>query len=108
MRTDSIAVLAALERSLSVVERPTVSEIEWSENVEASDRALHLELVPDADPSRLAALTKVDGLTGVTCAPVDHPRTMELWGSPLVSDRLRGATFLPRGSGVTSKSRIPR
>lgn len=93
LRTDSIAVLAALERSLSVVERPTVSEIEWSENVEASDRALHLELVPDADPSRLAALTKVDGLTGVTCAPVDHPRTMELWGSPLVSDRLRGATL---------------
>ena len=93
LRADSMAVLAALERSLSVVERPTVSEIEWSENVEASDRALHLELMPDTDPSRLAALTKVDGLTGVTCAPVDHPRTMELWGSPLVSDRLRGATL---------------
>ena len=93
LRADSVAVLAALERSLSVLERPTVSEIEWSENVEASDRALHLELVADADPSRLAALTQVDGLTGVTCAPVDHPRTMELWGSPLVSDRLRGATL---------------
>jgi 23S rRNA (uracil1939-C5)-methyltransferase len=92
MRDDSTDVLAALERSLSVLERPTVSEIEWSENVEASDRALHLELVADADPSRLAALTKVDGLTGVTCAPVDHSRTMELWGSPLVSDRVRGAT----------------
>lgn len=93
LRADSMAVLAALERSLSVVERQTVSAIEWSENVEASDRALHLELMPDTDPSRLAALTKVDGLTGVTCAPVDHPRTMELWGSPLVSDRLRGATL---------------
>ena len=92
LRDDSTDVLAALERSLSVLERPTVSEIEWSENVEASDRALHLELGADADPSRLAALTKVDGLTGVTCAPVDHPRTMELWGSPVVSDRVRGAT----------------
>ena len=93
LRADSMAVLAALERSLSVIERPTVSAIDWSENVEASDRALHLELMPDTDPSRLAALTKVDGLTGVTCAPVDHPRTMELWGSPLVRDRLRGATL---------------
>src|SRR5687767_2567077 len=90
LRDDSTDVLAALERSLSVLERPTVSEIEWSENVEASDRALHLELVADADPSRLAALTKVDGLTGVTCAPVDHPRTMELWGSSLLSDWVSG------------------
>jgi 23S rRNA (uracil1939-C5)-methyltransferase len=91
LRADSVAVLAALERSLSVLERPTVSAIEWSENVEASERALHLELLPDADPSRLAALTKVDGLTGVTCAPADHPRTMELWGAPVVSDRVHGA-----------------
>lgn len=93
LRDDSMEAIAALERSLSVLERPTVSEIELSENMAASDRAVHLELVPDADPSRLATLTKVDGLTGATCAPVDHPRTMELWGSPLVTDHVRGATL---------------
>jgi 23S rRNA (uracil1939-C5)-methyltransferase len=93
LRDDSMEVIAALERSWSVLERPTVSAIELSENIAGSDRAVHLELVPDGDPSRLATLTKVDGLTGATCAPVDHPRTMELWGSPFVSDHVRGATL---------------
>ena len=91
LRDDSMAAIEALERSLSVLERPTIAAIELSENVEASERALHLELAPDADPSRLAALTKVDGVTGVTCAPAAHPRTMELWGSPFVGDRVSGA-----------------
>ena len=93
LRDDSMDVMAALERSWSSLERPTVSEIELSENMAGSERAVHLELVPDADASRLGTLTKVDGLTGVTCAPVDHPRTMELWGSPLVTDQVRGATL---------------
>ena len=93
LRDDSMDVIGALERSLSVLDRPTVAEIEMSENVEASERALHLELLPDVDPSRLATLTAIDGLTGVTCAPVDHPRTMELWGSPFVTDRVRDAVL---------------
>ena len=93
LRADTIDVLSALERSLATLERPAVSEIELSENVAASERALHLELVPDGDPSRLATLTKVAGVTGVTCAPIDHPRTMDLWGSPLVTDHLGGAAL---------------
>ena len=91
LRADTIDALAALERSLSALDRPTVSEIELSENLDASDRALHLELVADQDPSRLGTLTRVDGITGVTCAPPDHPRTMTLWGSPFVTDRVGGA-----------------
>jgi 23S rRNA (uracil1939-C5)-methyltransferase len=93
LRADTIDALSALERSLATLERPAVSEIELSENVAASERALHLELVPDGDPSRLATLTKVDGVTGVTCAPIDHPRTMDLWGSPFVTDHIGGATL---------------
>ncbi len=91
LRADAIEALSALERSLATIDRPTVAEIELSENVDATERALHLELVQDADPSRLATLTTVAGVTGVTCAPPDHPRTMELWGSPLVTDRVGGA-----------------
>lgn len=93
LRADTIDALAALARSLSALERPTVSEIEVSENIDATERALHLDLAPDADPSRLGTLTKIDGVTGVTCAPVDSARTMELWGSPLVTDRVAGATL---------------
>lgn len=90
LRTDSLAVLVALERALAADERAGVSEIEMSESVDAGQRACHLELAANADPSRLAAATRIDGLTGVTCAPADSPRTMELWGSPLVSDRIAG------------------
>ena len=93
LRADTIDALSALERSLATLERPAVSEIEVSENVAASERALHLELVPDGDPSRLATLTKVAGVTGVTCAPIDHPRTMDLWGSPFVTDHIGGAAL---------------
>ena len=82
----------ALHQPLSQLARPPVSEIELSENVAGTERAVHLELAPDADPARLATLSKVGGLTGATCAPPDHPRTMELWGSPFVSDQIRGAT----------------
>jgi 23S rRNA (uracil1939-C5)-methyltransferase len=92
LRADSTSALASLERALASLPRPTVSEIELSENIDASERALHLELVPDADPSRLGSLTKIDGLTGVTSAPTDHPRMLELWGSAYVTDGIGGAT----------------
>jgi len=93
LRGDTIEVIAALERSLAASERPVVSEIELAENIDATQRACHLELLPNADPSRLATLTRIDGLTGTTCAPADHARTMDLWGSPLVSDRIADVTL---------------
>jgi len=93
LRDDSMDVIESLGQSLSAIDRPTVSEIELSENVAADERAVHLELVPDADPSRLATVSKIDGLTGATCAPADHPRTLELWGSPFVTDRIGGAAL---------------
>ena len=93
LRADSMDTIDHLERALGSLDRPAVAEIELSENVAASERAVHLELVPDADPSRLATLTRIDGLTGVTCAPAARPRTMDLWGSPMVTDRVRGATL---------------
>jgi 23S rRNA (uracil1939-C5)-methyltransferase len=94
LRADAVTALAALEQSVASLARPAIAEIELSENVDATERALHLELLPDADPSRLATVSKVDGVTGVTCAPGDHLRTMELWGSPDVTDRIGGATLV--------------
>ena len=91
LREDSMAVIAALESSLASSTREAVSGIELSENLDASERACHLELLPNADPSGLTGLTQIAGLTGATCAPVDHPRTMELWGSPFVIDQIAGA-----------------
>jgi 23S rRNA (uracil1939-C5)-methyltransferase len=93
LRDDTMDVVAALERALSAFDRPVVGEIELSENVPAEERAVHFELVPDGDPSRLATLTNIDGLTGASCAPAHHPRTMDLWGSPAVTDRVGGAAL---------------
>ena len=93
LRPDTLAVLAALEQSLKTLARDTVGEIELSENLDASQRALHLELLPNADPSRLAGVTRLAGLTGATCAPPEATRTMDLWGSALVSDRVSGAVL---------------
>jgi len=93
LRPDTLAVLHALEQSLKSLDRDTVSEIELSENVDASERALHLELSANADPSRLAGIATVAGLTGVTCAPPETTRTMDLWGSAMVSDVVSGVTL---------------
>ncbi len=89
----TIEVMRLIEASLATLARETVAEVELSENVDASQRALHLELLPDADPSRLATLTRVDGLTGVSCAAPHRGRTRELWGSTRVSDTVRGVTL---------------
>ena len=91
LRPDTLAVLQALEQSLKSLGRDTIGAIELSENLAATERALHLELLPNGDPSRLAAVTTLAGLTGATCAPPDTTRTMELWGSAVVSDVVSGA-----------------
>ncbi len=91
LRDDTIAVLRRLEASLATVAREAVGDIEVSENIDASQRAIHLELLPNADPSRLAGLVQVDGVTGATCAHGDNPRTIDLFGSPYVADTIAGA-----------------
>lgn len=94
LQPGAIDMLRALEASLATLERDAVSDIELSENIDASERAVHLELVEGGDPSRLAAISHVDGLTGASCAPPDRGggsrRTQELWGSTTVSDTIGG------------------
>ncbi len=102
LRPDTMDAMSRLAQALGALPRDTVSDIELSENVDGTARACHLDLVPDADPSRLGTVTAIPGLTGVTCAPLDHPRTMELWGAAEVMDRLTVA-----GKGFTL-ARHPR
>lgn len=91
LRDDTIEVLRRLEQSLAAAERAAVADLEMSENIDASERAIHLELLPNADPSRLAALVQVDGVSGATCSHGDNPRTIDLFGSPLVADTIANA-----------------
>ncbi len=90
LRDDTIDVIRRLESSLAAEPRQHVSDIEIAENIDASQRAVHLELMPDADPSRLAALAGVEGVHGASCAQAGSTRTMELFGSTMVSDQILG------------------
>ena len=91
LRDDTIAVIRRLEAGFARESRQQVSDIEIAENVDASQRAVHFELLPDADPSRLAAVAQVDGVAGASCAHPENPRTIELFGSTTVSDQILGA-----------------
>ena len=91
LRDDTIEVIRRLELSLAGEPRPQVGDIEVAENIDASERAVHLELMPDGDASRLAAVVQVEGVAGASCAHPESARTMELFGSTTVTDQILGA-----------------
>jgi 23S rRNA (uracil1939-C5)-methyltransferase len=93
LRDDTNAVIQDLERHLAGGLADAISDIELSENIAATERVLHVELRPDGDASRLASAVQVNGVTGATCAHAENPRTMDLFGSPYVSDVIAGATL---------------
>jgi 23S rRNA (uracil1939-C5)-methyltransferase len=90
LRGDTIDVLRRLETALAQVPEGLISDIDISENVDASQRAIHLELHPDAEPSPLVPLVSIEGLTGASCSHRDDPRTIDLFGSPTISDCIAG------------------
>lgn len=87
---ETVVVLQRLRQSLSGATRASVNEVEITENCEGTERALHLELAGDGDPSALAALTQVEGLAGVSCGAPHHARALTLWGTPEVRDAIQG------------------
>lgn len=93
LRDDTIDVIRRLEAALAASGRPAIGDIEVSETLDATTRAIHLELLPDADPARLAAAVQIDGLNGATCALPENPRTIDLFGSPYVADTIAGASL---------------
>ncbi|HQZ39570.1 MAG TPA: TRAM domain-containing protein [Vicinamibacterales bacterium] len=84
-------VLAAAAEVLAGV--PGVVEaVDVSENREASQRVLHLELARDADPSGLGRLAAVPGLSGMSLSHPGSPRVRVVSGEGRVDDRFaRGA-----------------
>lgn len=91
LREDTVAVIRRLEAALAPAPDGLIHDIEIGENIDATERAIHLELHPDAEPSSLAPLVHVEGVTAATCAHGGDPRTFELFGSPVIADRIGGA-----------------
>lgn len=88
LRADTREVVGRLEEAVRSLPSAGVSEIELAENRAADQRAVHLELRADGDPSRLAAATALPGLTGASCSVGEAGRTMPLSGDPHVTDML--------------------
>ena len=86
LRDEAVAVIRDLERSLATTGKDLVSDIDVAENIDATERAIHLELRPDTDPSGLAALVSVQNVDGASCAHPENPRTIELFGNTTISD----------------------
>ena len=93
LRDDTVDVIRRLEAALAGAPEGLITDIEISENIEASQRAAHLVLHADAEPAPLVPLINVEGLTGASCAHGDSPRTIDLFGSPIVSDQILGVAF---------------
>ncbi len=91
----TVEVLKCLELAIGHVPQAEVTAVEVSENCPATERAIHLELAPCADPSRVGALPVVAGVTGVSSGALHGHRSTVLSGSPLVADMIS----VPAASG---------
>jgi 23S rRNA (uracil1939-C5)-methyltransferase len=84
----SCDVLDRLEAALADLPEGTVGGIDVAENIDASERVLHLEMCPghDSPPQGLPSLT--DGITGLTVAGPGPGGLRVLAGSAYVTDRI--------------------
>jgi len=80
-------VLERLATLLPTMGPDAIREIEVSENVEASQRALHLGAVAQVDLDRLAPLAQAEGVSGLSLGQPTGGVTT-LFGDPHVTDRL--------------------
>jgi 23S rRNA (uracil1939-C5)-methyltransferase len=84
----SVEVLRDIEEQLAPTQASAIKEIELSENCAADERALHLTLRDESDPSRLGVMPSIRGVRGVSCGAAFGGRPLVLAGTPDVSDTL--------------------
>jgi 23S rRNA (uracil1939-C5)-methyltransferase len=83
-------VIEQVSQRLRKIDPDGVLAIELSENIAASERALHLQLrpVPKARTMVFSPVAGVAGVTGATCQLASGAPIVRLGGVPLVGDRL--------------------
>ncbi|MEZ5284404.1 MAG: RsmD family RNA methyltransferase [Vicinamibacterales bacterium] len=83
------AACAVLARVAEVLQRHprAVEAVDLAENREATERAVHLSLARDADPSGLGPLASLADVTGVSYGHAGSPRVHVLAGERFVRDR---------------------
>ena len=91
LRSDTCDTLDRLAAGLRSLGMAGVREIELSENLDASQRVVHLETSAPINPSALSGLGMSEGLSGLTVSaavPGRGPRAEVVSGSPYVMDVL--------------------
>ena len=104
LRADTLEVVEQISECIASIPLARVEEIELAENAAASERACHLTLSSGGDPSRLAHLAVIPGLTGASCSPRASARSLTVCGTPEVTDDL----VFPREGGSTVRARLTR
>lgn len=84
----TVAVLSELSAAVAAAPHFHVSAVELSENCPANERALHVVLSEGTSASRVEALHRMPGVTGVSYASGYDRRPVVLWGTPEVSDEI--------------------
>ncbi|HET9468121.1 MAG TPA: TRAM domain-containing protein [Vicinamibacterales bacterium] len=79
------ATMEALRRLQPVIERAHITSCELSENIDATERAILLELAPDGAP---ANVDPIDGITGLLFIDHQQGHITVAYGSPYVTDRI--------------------
>ena len=83
----TVAWIERAEATLRAAKLAGLTSIELAENIPASERACHLELVPGTDARRFAALA-TEGITGLSAQVLDRRSVETLSGVPVVSDAI--------------------
>lgn len=90
LRDETCDVLDRVTAGLRSLGMAGVHEIEVSENLDASQRVVHLERLPGLSPRALSGLALSDGLTGLTTNTTAGPSRVTLVrGEPHVVDTLQ-------------------
>jgi 23S rRNA (uracil1939-C5)-methyltransferase len=84
----TVETVRALEATLAAHEPHAITDVEVSENVAATTRAVHFELAGVADPSDLQWLVQPANVSGLSAAQAGGFHTITLSGSPFVTDSL--------------------
>lgn len=86
LQRGAVTALARLESALDAVPHAHVAEIELAESLDGAQRVCHLELAPEGNPSGLAALPLVEGVSGLSWSPAGAEGSLALQGDPTVHD----------------------
>ena len=96
----TLAVVKSLEAVLGARPDAGVVDVEVAENCPADQRALHLLLRDDRDPSQFAAPASIGDVAGVSCGRLRGGRPLVLWGLPEVTDTI----VMPGGTSESAVS----